>query len=267
LPTNHDSPTEPLAASVRARLPGSTPSEAAETIVDFSLAAIASFGAGLRSIVLFGSAAEGRLRATSDVNLMVVLAEFSGERATRLSDAARLAFAASRLRAMYLLETELAGAAEAFAVKFDDIQSRHTILHGTDVFERLAIPREAILRRLDEVLLDAALKLRASRTLLAGTGPALARELADAASPLRAAARAMLSLGAGPSVSPKVALEQVCATLGRDWTDCLAQLSRLRAGESLLPEAVDRLAVDLGELAVALRAAVPRAVTAPEGGP
>ncbi len=44
-----------------------------DAVVD---AARRAFGDDLRSIVLFGSAAEGRLRATSDVNLMLVLRRF-----------------------------------------------------------------------------------------------------------------------------------------------------------------------------------------------
>lgn len=262
MPTRHmsrdiDRSVGSVASIVRARLPSAIPPETAETIVDFALAAIESFGDSLRSIVLFGSAAEGRLRATSDVNLMLVLSEFRGERASRMSDGARLAFAANRLRAMYVLESELPGAAVAFAVKFEDMQSRHTILHGADVFETLAVPRDAILRRLDEVLLNAALRLRASRTLLAGTGPALARELADAAAPLRSAAHAMRSLAGAPPESPKAALEELCRELAGDWSDALATLSRVRDGDTLPSDTVDGLAVRLAELAGALRAALP----------
>jgi Nucleotidyltransferase domain len=43
------------------------------TLSEFTAAAQQAFADDLVSVVLFGSAAEGRLRATSDVNLVLVL--------------------------------------------------------------------------------------------------------------------------------------------------------------------------------------------------
>src|SRR5262245_27058947 len=87
---------------------------------DFVAAAERAFGGALRSVVLFGSGAEERLRATSDVNVMIVLAGFDPERATLMSEPLSVAAAAIRLRPMFVLESELHAAADAFAVKFAD---------------------------------------------------------------------------------------------------------------------------------------------------
>ena len=54
------------------RLPD-LPEQVSRVLTEFVAAAQAAFAADLRSIILFGSAAEGRLRATSDVNLLLLL--------------------------------------------------------------------------------------------------------------------------------------------------------------------------------------------------
>src|SRR5258708_15989718 len=90
-------------------------------LTDFMAAAKAAFGERLLSVVLFGSAAEGRLRATSDVNLIVVLTEFIQGDAERLAPALQIARAAIHLEPMFLLVTEIPMAADCFAQKFSDI--------------------------------------------------------------------------------------------------------------------------------------------------
>ncbi len=54
-----------------------------------------AFGDHLRSIVLYGSVAEGQMRATSDVNLMFVLTSFDPTRANAFREPFRFASAAA----------------------------------------------------------------------------------------------------------------------------------------------------------------------------
>ena len=91
------------------------------------------FGDHLRSVVLFGSGAEGRLRATSDLNLIVVLTRFDKQRVDAFREPLRVAHVAGRATTMFVLESELPAAAEAFAVKFDDIGRRRCVLYGEDL--------------------------------------------------------------------------------------------------------------------------------------
>ena len=84
-------------------------------------AAVSHLGPTLRAAVLFGSGAEGRLRATSDVNLLLVLRTFDVERIDNLREPLRLAELGARLAPMFVLDSELPAAASAFAVKFMDI--------------------------------------------------------------------------------------------------------------------------------------------------
>ena len=51
------------------------PAAVATILQEFVAAVAQSMGPQLESVILFGSAAEGRLRVTSDVNLLVVRSE------------------------------------------------------------------------------------------------------------------------------------------------------------------------------------------------
>ena len=83
------------------------PTQVGRVLTDFVTAAQTAFANDLRAVVLFGSAAEGRLRATSDVNLLIVLSNFHEARAGELRSPLRVAQAAIRLSPMFILEAEL----------------------------------------------------------------------------------------------------------------------------------------------------------------
>jgi hypothetical protein len=88
-----------------------------------------------------------------------VLHRFEAARVDGLRDAVRVAQAAIRLAPMIPLRDEFPHAASAFAVKFSDIARRHRVLYGDDPFANLAIPRERLLARLLQVLLNLRLRL------------------------------------------------------------------------------------------------------------
>jgi predicted nucleotidyltransferase len=98
------------------------------TLSEFTAAAQQAFAEDLSSVVLFGSAAKGRLRATSGINVILVLRRIDPKK----------------------LE----------AMKFADIIARHQVLYGLDHFIGLTISREAALRRLQQVLVNLQLRLR-----------------------------------------------------------------------------------------------------------
>jgi predicted nucleotidyltransferase len=178
---------------------------------EFLSAARQALGDALRSAVLYGSAAEGKLRATSDVNLLLVLSEFTLSKADELREPMRAARAAINLRVMFLLEAEIADAFAAFAQKFADIQFRHRVLYGDDPFAGFTASRQDQLRQVQQALLNQTLRLRASYVGQGLREEQLALLAADAAGPLRACARLLLLLEGKPPVSPKAALEQMAA--------------------------------------------------------
>jgi hypothetical protein len=182
---------------------GDLPGPVARGLEDFVQDARAALGETLHAIVLFGSAAENRMRATSDVNVVVVVSAFDQARVAALRPGIERAHAAIRLEILWLLTTEVAAAAEAFAVKFTDIARRHRTLHGPDPFAGLAVSRPATIARLRQVLLNQLLRLRATYAVDGPREERLALRIADAAAPLRVSAAEILELEGGPALAPR----------------------------------------------------------------
>ncbi|MBM2810593.1 MAG: hypothetical protein HW416_1352 [Chloroflexi bacterium] len=196
----------------------------------------AALESDLRSIVLYGSAAEGRLRPTSDVNVIVVLSAFEPARVDALREPMRTAHAAIRLGVMFLLESEVDAAVEAFSVKFADILRRHQVLVGTDPFANVSLSRSAQIARLRQVLLNLSLRMRQQYLLRSLREEQAAIVVADAAGPLRSCAAALLDLEGHPASSPKEALETIAARLpGSDWDEVLTRMSEARETRALGP--------------------------------
>jgi predicted nucleotidyltransferase len=239
------------------RTQGELPEVVERVLQDFAAATQVAFGPDLIAIVVYGSAAEGRLRPTSDVNAIVVLSGFDPARADRLREPLRTAHAAIGLDAMLLLEGEIPAAVEAFAVKFADIAHRRRLLYGRDPFEGLRPSRAAEIARLEQVLLNLTLRLRERYVMQSLRDEQAARVVADASGPLRACAAALLELRGVPADSPKAALERLAAELpGADFRDVVRQLSAARE-QTLAPGAAAPLLLRMIELTRALRAQLP----------
>jgi hypothetical protein len=210
------------------------PVPVAATLTAFVTAAKASLGSDLRSIVLFGSAAENRLRPTSDVNVAVILRAFNAARVSALTETLVAGRAAVRLNVMWLLEQEIPHAAEAFAVKFADIIRRHRVLWGDDPFGSVVVPREMAITRLRQVLMNLIMRLRASYALQGAHEERLATMVADVAGPLRASAAEILELEGTVPPPPREALEQIGRKLpGGDWNAVFAAITEARTTRTL----------------------------------
>lgn len=223
-------------------------------LADFVEGARLAFGGDLRSVVLYGSAAEGQLRPTSDVNVIVVLAAFDAGKADALRETLRTAHAAVRLTAMFLLDSEVAPAVEAFAVKFADVIRRRKLLHGTDPFAAIKPSRAAEITRLRQVLLNLVLRLRQQYVLSSLREEQIALIVADVAAPLRAAASALLELESKPVPSPKQSLENIARTLPGSWDELLRHLTEARTNRVLKPGEAQPTLVALIDLAQHMRA-------------
>jgi len=216
--------------------------------------ATASLGPELRSVVLFGSAAEGRLRATSDVNLIFVLTRFDQAKIDPIREALRAAQAQAQVSVMFLLTSEVADAAEVFAVKFGDVMRRHRVLFGEDVFANLTTSRSSRILRLRQVLLNLILRLRARYAMTSLREEQLALAVADAAGPLRAAAATILELTGQAVPGPREALARAAQDLGGRWNQALEHMSTARETRQLAPGTASATLLALLELAEALRA-------------
>lgn len=233
--------------------------ETLETVVQ---ATVQHFANDLVSIILYGSAAEGRMRATSDVNLLIVVRRFAAECVDPMRDLLRAAQAAIELKVMFVMENELAEAAEAFATKFADMIMRRRVLWGADVLASLQISREARIRRICQTLLNLEIRLRERYALTSLREEQLALVVADAAAPLRTAAATILELQGRPAATPREALETIVQSLPNlsAYSEALRHLSAAREARALPPGVAPtvtfrlmEIADDLGHIARKLR--------------
>ena len=94
-------------ADGRSEVTRDLPRDIARVLADFVDAAREAFGDDLFSVILYGSAAEGALRPTSDVNVILVLRAFDRAKADRFRGPLQVAEAAIQLAAMFLLQEEI----------------------------------------------------------------------------------------------------------------------------------------------------------------
>jgi predicted nucleotidyltransferase len=222
---------------------------------DLVEAARVALGEDLRSVVLFGSAAEGRLRATSDVNVIFVLRAFELGRIDGLRAVLRTAQAVLDLRPMFLLSDEIPLATEAFAVKVADVARRRRVLYGDDPFAGVKPSRQAEVVRLRQVLLNLELRLRQRYALDSLREEQAARAVAEATGPLRASAAALLELRGEHFESPKDALVRFAAQRGEGLPELVVRLSQVREARALPSGTAARTLGELLGLAHELREA------------
>jgi hypothetical protein len=212
------------------------PAPVSAALTAFVSAASTTLDSDLRSIVLFGSGAENRLRPTSDVNVAVVLRTFDAERVRALSEVLLAGRAAINMNVMWLLEAEIPQAVEAFAVKFADILRRRRVLWGSDPFEHVSVPRPMAIARLRQVLMNLIMRLRAGYAMHSQHEERLILLVADAAGPLRASAAEIIELEGSAPPAPREALEAIVQALpAGEWDETLAAISTVRTTKAIEP--------------------------------
>jgi predicted nucleotidyltransferase len=233
------------------------PQQVSRVLRDFVDDAKAAFAGDLRSIVLYGSAAEGRLRPTSDVNALVIVRHFDYAAAEKLREPLRVAQAAIRLNPMFVLENELPDSITSFAEKFADILRRRHILFGADPFVGVTISRDIVIARLDQVLLNLILRLRESYVLRGLREEQLALTVAEAAGPIRSCAATLLELQGNGMKSGREALATFVTRAAKsEWHETLSRLSEAREQLLLPPGVAETTLRQLIDIATALRAHV-----------
>ena len=184
--------------------------------------------------------------------MIVVLSAFDAAKAAEMRGPFAAAHAAVRLRPMYLLRSEVGEAAEAFAQKFADVRRRRRVLFGEDPFSALQGSRPAEIFRLRQVLLNLALRLRATY-VAAASDEKLAWAVAETAGPLRSCAATLLELEGRPAGAPREALRQVATSLRPDAENLLATISEARETGTFPSGDAGSVLLRLADLAAAMR--------------
>src|SRR3954454_21594250 len=100
----------------------------------------AAYGTGLRSVVLYGSAARGdHIAKRSDYNVLVIVDALDPARLTAASAASRAWAEAGNPAPLTMTMTEWRGSSDIFPMEYADILERHRVLHGEPPFDGIRV--------------------------------------------------------------------------------------------------------------------------------
>jgi hypothetical protein len=125
-------------------------------------------GENLRSVILYGSAADGEFHPEySNLNLLCVMRDTSYATLRAISPAVEWWTRQKHHVPLLLTQEELERSADVFSIELLDMQQRHRVLYGEDVFPGLKIPMHLHRAQLEYELREKTILLR-ERLLLAG---------------------------------------------------------------------------------------------------
>lgn len=172
----------------------SLPSKTKSKLEELRDALVSALGDDLQALVLYGSSVRGGFQeGRSDVDLLVVVRRDDRPILEKIGGALLLARTSARIESMLLRGDELQRAADVFPLLYDDVRSRHALLHGEDPFPGLEISDVHRRLRIEQELRDARIRLR----LVLSEAPllprllngAVARKVKQLRSPLHALLR------------------------------------------------------------------------------
>ena len=223
-----------------------------------------AYGERLVSVVLYGSAAADDHQARfSDFNVLSVLSEIT----PRELDSAEEIFGWWRGQGsaspLLLTEDELAGSTDCFAIEFNDIKRRHSILYGKDVVTPLVLDNGFYRAQVEHDLRAKLLRFRQKACGMMSDSDLLRRLLLDSVSTFCVLFRHALVLhGVDADGTKRAAIEGARQHFGIDplpferlldvreervkprEVEPLSLLASYLEGISRVIAAVDRLAVD-----------------------
>jgi len=183
-----------------------------------------TFGEDLKAVILFGSAAEDRIRTFSDVNLMVILSRHDYERSKKLQSQYRNFRAQEKLHAMFICENEIQDAIQSFPLKFNDMRLRHKVVYGTWDFSKITLSPDQIRFHALQVIMNLKLRMREKFILSGMREEQLTIIISEFASALRSAACGVFELEKKPYTSARQAFASIMSSTG---DPSLADLPRL----------------------------------------
>jgi len=198
---------------------------------------------GLRSVVLYGSAAAGdHIAGQSDYNVLVVADRLGVAELDALAAPAR-AWARAGYRPPLLFTPEqLAASADSFPIELLDIQRCHRILFGDDPLAGVRVSPEHLRLELERELKAKLLALREGYLLASGKPRRVVELLTSSLSAFLVLFRAALRLYQDDAPMPKLdALQALAAHIGFG-PEAFLTVQKLKEG-SLKPRAVSAAAL------------------------
>ena len=151
--------------------------------------------AGLKSVVLYGSAAAGdHAGKRSDYNVLVVSSDLGSATLNAFSKAASKWAQAGNPAPLLFTEERLAQATDVFPIELLDIRECHKILYGTDPLQELVINTSNLRLQIEHELRGKLIRLRQSYLLTGGKPKAVADLMMESLSTFLVLFRAALRL-------------------------------------------------------------------------
>lgn len=180
-------------------LPAGLPKEVAAGLEELGASLAALAPGRLTAAMLYGGIAKGKgFTASSDVNLLVVLAKDAPDALAAVAGPLRRARRAAGVSPLIVSEGELDAAMRAFPVKFYDICRHHLPWIGSDPLEGRQVPRERLRESARQDLANLSMRLKRLLVDRGGDPDALLDGLIDRLSSALVAFRPVLHEKAPP---------------------------------------------------------------------
>jgi predicted nucleotidyltransferase len=173
----------------------------------------AAYGSELRSVVLYGSAANGEHTKRSDYNVLVIVDSLDASKLAAASATARAWADAGNPAPLTLTWTEWRGSSDIFPMEYADIIERHKVLYGEAPFEGIHVDRKDLRLQLEQEAMGKLIKLRQGTLASGNDGARQVDLLAASSSAIMIIFRAFLRLHGAKAPKDNVALSQEVARL------------------------------------------------------
>ena len=196
-------------------------------------------GENLRSVVLYGSAAAGDFHENfSDINLLCVFRDLSANAISALSEPVEWWRKQKHPAPLLMSMEEVKRSSDVFPIEFLDIQQRHRVLYGEDVFLGLEIPRALHRIEVEHELRTKLIRLRQGFLIDSATrDKVLSLMLESFSSFVTLFAHSLLIMGEEPRPGRRALLLQIQQRLNLD-TKAFLELLSIREAK-LKADAVD----------------------------
>lgn len=196
-----------------------------------------AYGAELRAVVLYGSAAAGEhIAKRSDLNVLVISDSLGLDALHRAAAVARAWGESGNPPPLTLTTAEWRSSADIFPMEYADILERHRVLHGEAPFDGIAVDRGHLRLELEQQAMGKLLQLRRGILAAGGDPKRLIELLAASLSTFMVIFRSLLRLHKEtPPAEYPALIARVAALAGLE-ADPFARVVRHVRGEARLAE-------------------------------
>jgi hypothetical protein len=193
------------------------------------------YGAQLRTVVLYGSAAAGEhIPKRSDHNVLVIVDELTMQHMRTGAAVARAWGEKGNPPPLTLTLAEWRGSADIFPMEYADILERHRVLYGVAPFDGITVDREHLRLQLEHEAMGKLLKLRQGVLAAGGDEKQQIELLAASLSTIMVIFRAVERLhGASPPTDYDRLSRDVAARVGFDVEPFARVVRHVRGGEKI----------------------------------